>query len=232
MITFRQPFRGDYPITLDYGEAFPPLYTHESPHPGIDYGCPEGTEILACADGRITVTGRQKMGYGTYIVLNVVDGRDNYFITYAHLSSILVNDGQTVKRGDIIGLSGNTGTSTGPHLHFEVRKNNIVIDPKTMLRNEIDSYPSNYTPMQKNPEFEPVRAGFCMVVCDAANVRCHCDMSRVMGVRKKGDVIAIADEVTMYNGLPYRDYYDPEYKCWLRIAEHDPYTQMIVNTEI
>ena len=54
-------------------------------------------------------------------------------------------------------------------------------------------------------------------------------MSRVIGQRKKGDIIAIGDETTMYNGLPYRDYYDPTYKCWLRIAEHDPDTQIIKN---
>ena len=52
-MTFRQPFKGDYPITLDYGEAFPPLYTHESPHRGIDYGCPTGTPILASDDGTV-----------------------------------------------------------------------------------------------------------------------------------------------------------------------------------
>ncbi len=79
------------------------------------------------------------------------------------------------------------------------------------------------------PQFEAVQSGLCVVVCDAANVRCHCDMTRIIGQRKKGTVISIGDEVTMYNGLPYRDYYDAEKKCWLRIAEHDPTDQIIKN---
>ena len=57
-------------------------------------------------------------------------------------------------------------------------------------------------------------------------------MNRVLGQRKRGDILSIGNDVTMYNNLPYRDYYDPEFKCWLRIAEHDPDTQMIVNYEI
>ena len=68
-----------------------------------------------------------------------------------------------------------------------------------------------------------------MVVCDVANVRCHCDMSRVITQRKRGDIISVGKEVTMYQGLPYRDYYDASVSCWLRIAEHDPYTQMLRN---
>lgn len=227
-MTFRQPFRGSYPISLDFGEAFPPLYTAESPHEGIDYATPVGTEILASADGTVQLVGNLTVGYGKYIKLSHAGGM---VTIYAHLSQVFVRMNQSVKQGDVIGLSGNTGNSTGPHLHFEMRRNGIKIDPKTVLISTIDSYPSTYTPNQKKREFEPVRAGFCRVVCDVANVRCHCDMSRVIGTLKKGDLIAIADEVTVWNGLPYRDYYDPHYKCWLRIAEHDPYDQIIVNDE-
>lgn len=225
MIQFRQPFRGDYAITLDYGETFPPLYTDESPHRGIDYGCPSFTPVLASADGTVTTVGNLEVGYGKYIK---IFHDDQYETLYAHLSRIDVKYGQKVKRGNQIGVSGNSGNSTGPHLHFEVRKNGIPVDPKPLMMNEIDGYPANYSPVEKT-DFEKVTAGLCEIVCDVANVRCHCDMSRVIGTRKKGDIISIGDKVTMWNGLPYRDYYDAEYKCWLRIAEHDPETQMIRN---
>ena len=226
MINFRQSFKGSYPITLDYGEKWPPLYTDESPHRGIDYGCPMNTEILASADGTVKLVGNLTVGYGKYIKLSHAGG---YETLYAHLNRIDAEIGQTVKKGQVIGLSGSSGNSTGPHLHFEVRKQNVQIDPKTVLRSEIDSYPSTYTPNAEKREFDTVASGICIVVCDAANVRCHCDMNRVIGVRYKGDEISIGSEVTWWNGLPYRDYYDAEYKCWLRIAEHDPTEQMIRN---
>jgi len=230
MTTFRQPFHGSYSITLDFGEAWPPLYTDESPHEGIDYGTPMGTEILASADGVVTLVGNLQVGYGKYIKLSHENG--TFDTLYAHLDKIYVRYSQTVKQGDVIGLSGSSGNSTGPHLHFEVRKKGIKIDPKTVLISTIDSYPSNYTPNAKQREFEPVQRGFCKVVCDVANVRCHCDMSRVMGTLEKGELISVGEDVTMWNGLPYRDYYDPRVKCWLRIAEHDPETQIIVNCEL
>lgn len=229
MITFRQPFQNDYPITLDYGESFPPLYTDESPHRGIDYGTPLWTPILASADGTVDFTANLTVGYGKYIRLKHADG---YVSLYAHLSEISVREGQTVAKGQVIGKSGSSGNSTGPHLHFEVRKNNVVIDPKTVLQSVLDSNPINNTPDPVKPQFEAVQSGSAIVVCDLANVRCHCDMTRVIKQLKKGDVIMVSGKPTIYNGLPYRDYWDGNVGCWLRIAEHDPYDQIIVNYEI
>ena len=226
---YRQPFKGDYPITLDYGEKFEPLYTDESPHRGIDYGCPEGTEILASNDGTVIYTGTLTVGYGKYVQL-LHDG--GYSTFYAHLSAILVREGQAVSIGQVIGLSGNTGNSTGPHLHFEVRKNGHAVDPKAMLQSVFDGDPISSTPEPEKPTFKSLHSGTAVVVCDVANVRCHCDMSRVMGQLKRGDIIAIGDQVTMYNGLPFRDFWDPRVSCWLRIAEHDPTTQMLENYEV
>ena len=226
---FRQPFQGDYPITLDYGEKFPPLYTDESPHRGIDYGCPEGTTIFASADGVVTYLGRLKEGYGNYII---IAHAENYATVYAHLSEILVRENQRVTKGQVIGRSGNTGNSTGAHLHFELRLNGYKIDPKTKLQSVFDVTPDNNTPATETPKFEAVHSGSVIVCCDLANVRCHCDMNRVIRQLPKGTVIMITDVVTMYNGLPYRDYWDGNMGCWLRIAEHDPYTQMITDYEI
>ena len=131
MPEFRQPFSGDYPITLDYGEAFPPLYTHESPHRGIDYGCPTGTPIFASADGIVSYTADLKVGYGKFIMLSHNTGV--YETIYAHLSEIKVKDRQQVKQGDVIGLSGSTGNSTGPHLHFEIKYQDRRVDPQLIL---------------------------------------------------------------------------------------------------
>jgi murein DD-endopeptidase MepM/ murein hydrolase activator NlpD len=88
---------------------------------GVDIGIPVGTSVYAAAGGVISlVRGGDAWngGYGNYIVVKHPNGVQTL---YAHLSSISVNKGETVEKGEVIGRSGNTGRSTGPHLHFEVR---------------------------------------------------------------------------------------------------------------
>jgi murein DD-endopeptidase MepM/ murein hydrolase activator NlpD len=87
-------------------------------HTGVDYAVPEGTDVLAVADGKIEAANWGK-SYGTQLVQKLDGG---YFI-YAHLSKTLVKAGDKVKAGQVIGKSGNTGNSTGPHLHVELRDN-------------------------------------------------------------------------------------------------------------
>ena len=226
---FRQPFKGGYPITLDYGEKFPPLYTDESPHRGIDYGTPMRTPILASADGTIYTVESLTVGYGKYIIIRHAE---NYTTVYAHLSQILVKMNQSVHKGQIIGYSGTSGNSTGPHLHFELRKNGYAIDPKPFMQSVFDPTPNNSTPATEKPEFSALKKGTAIVVCDCVNARCHCDMSIVRNQLHRGDIIAIGDQVTEYMGLPFRDYFDSTVNCWLRVAEHDPTDQLIENYEI
>lgn len=114
MITFRQPFRGEWPVTQKYGEKITSTF-----HTGIDYGCPLGTPILASADGLVVFAGMDQTGYGKLVILRHNDGRATL---YAHLSEIYVHLDEFVKQSTVIGLSGSTGYSTGPHLHFEARK--------------------------------------------------------------------------------------------------------------
>lgn len=103
-------------------------------HTGVDFAVPEGTDVLAVADGKITNANWGK-AYGTQLVQDLGDGT---FVIYAHLSKALVKAGDKVKKGQHIGESGNTGNSTGAHLHFE-RRDNIRwstgkdIDPKDIL---------------------------------------------------------------------------------------------------
>ncbi len=102
-------------------------------HTGVDFAVPEGTDIVAVADGKIENANWGK-SYGTQLVQSVPGG----WVIYAHLSKALVKPGDVVKKGQHIGESGNTGNSSGPHLHFEMR-NNIRwsagqdIDPAAIL---------------------------------------------------------------------------------------------------
>lgn len=96
---------------------------------GIDWGIPVGTPIRAAADG--TCDPRNETGgYGIHVRITHAEG---HYTIYGHLSSYSVANLQKVKAGDIIGYSGNTGNSTGPHLHFEDRLDNVPVDPMTYL---------------------------------------------------------------------------------------------------
>jgi len=95
-------------------------------HPGIDIAVPTGVPIAASANGVVVVAGPNG-GYGNFVV---IDHGNGYATAYAHQSSIAVNDGQTVTKGQVIGYVGSTGFSTGPHLHFEVRVNGTAQNPR------------------------------------------------------------------------------------------------------
>ncbi len=101
-------------------------------HQAIDIANKTGTNILAADSGKVIVAGwPDNVGYGNRVVID----HGNGFVTlYAHLSKVLVGVGQTVKRGDLIGLMGSTGRSTGPHCHFEIRANGRTVDPLTYLK--------------------------------------------------------------------------------------------------
>jgi len=90
-------------------------------HNGIDYAISSGTSVVAAAGGTVAMVAFENGGYGNYVKLSHVDGSKKYHTYYAHLSSASVSAGQKVKAGTVIGLSDNTGASTGPHLHFGLR---------------------------------------------------------------------------------------------------------------
>ncbi|MGD6858587.1 MAG: peptidoglycan DD-metalloendopeptidase family protein [Enterobacteriaceae bacterium] len=102
-----------------------PITKQISPHFGIDFATPAGTPVLAVGDGEILVSKKDKIA-GNYITIN-----HGYkcFTKYMHLKKIFVKRGQKVKKGEKIALSGNTGRSTGPHLHFEIWIDKIAINP-------------------------------------------------------------------------------------------------------
>ncbi|HXM58683.1 MAG TPA: M23 family metallopeptidase, partial [Candidatus Dormibacteraeota bacterium] len=124
-------FRGHPPITQRFGctdtpgEPYSPDCATHRWHTGLDLGVPLGTPVYASAAGVAHVISTDS-GYGNYVI--VVHG-NGWFTLYAHLSRFTVHDGGTVRRGDPVGLSGSTGFSTGPHLHFEIRYDSHYLDP-------------------------------------------------------------------------------------------------------
>jgi murein DD-endopeptidase MepM/ murein hydrolase activator NlpD len=103
--------------------------TSHKGHVALDYGVPVGTNVKTTMDGKVTYAGWNNEGYGNLVIVE----NGGYKTYYAHLSSIPVKVGQMVDEGDVIGLSGNTGNSTGPHLHYEIRKNGVAINPLTTI---------------------------------------------------------------------------------------------------
>jgi murein DD-endopeptidase MepM/ murein hydrolase activator NlpD len=97
-------------------------------HQALDFGVPVGTPVHSTLSGKVVHAGWNDEGYGNLVI--VANGP--YRAYYAHLSEIPVSLGQFVQAGAVIGLSGNTGNSTGPHLHYEVRVNGQEVDPRTI----------------------------------------------------------------------------------------------------
>lgn len=117
-----------------YGYRIHPIYRTRKMHTGIDLTAPTGTNVYATGDGKIIKTGYTPGGYGKRII---VDHGFGYKTLYAHLNDIHVKEGQKVKRGEVIGAVGNSGRSTAPHLHYEVRKNNQTENPVNYYYNDL-----------------------------------------------------------------------------------------------
>lgn len=120
-----------------YGYRRDPVYGTSKFHEGMDFACPVGTPVYATGRGRVVFAGWQS-GYGNLIE---IDHGYQYTTRYAHLSKISVREGQNVERGELIGQVGNTGKSTGPHLHYEVRF-------RSKPQNPINYYFYDLTPAQ------------------------------------------------------------------------------------
>lgn len=104
----------------------------DTPHPGLDIAVPMGTPVRAAGGGTVAEAGDDPE-YGRFIL---IDHPDGYQSMYGHASSVLVVPGQLIAAGEVIGLSGSTGRSTAPHLHFEIRHSGRVIDPRSLVTQE------------------------------------------------------------------------------------------------
>lgn len=124
----KRPIDDRWPISSPYGDRTDPLdKSNKQHHNGIDFACPEGTEVRAVCDGKIERVGFEddfdpKKGFGLRIWQTFESNGIKYGVVYAHLSKVLVDDFMKIKEGEVIGLSGNTGRSTGNHLHIGVRE--------------------------------------------------------------------------------------------------------------
>lgn len=113
------------PLTSPFGYRWHPVTKEYKLHTGMDLGVPTGTPVYAMADGKVILS-EYSSSWGNYVIIYHGNGISSL---YAHFSKRLVSVGETVKAGQKIGLSGSTGWSTGPHLHFEIRKDGTPIDP-------------------------------------------------------------------------------------------------------
>ncbi len=118
------------PITSLYGRRIDPINEEVAFHSGIDISKKSGTDIITTADGKILDKGYTE-GHGNYVVVRHGKG---FKTRYFHMKKSLVEKGQLVKRGQVIGLVGNSGRSTGPHLHYEILYNNKSVNPLKFVR--------------------------------------------------------------------------------------------------
>ncbi|MDD3120722.1 MAG: peptidoglycan DD-metalloendopeptidase family protein [Candidatus Gracilibacteria bacterium] len=117
-------------ITSEYGMRFHPTRKVNALHTGIDIGADSGTSIKAAGKGMVEVAG-DGGGYGNYVIVNHGNG---YKTLYAHMSSISVQKGDNINQGQELGKVGSTGNSTGPHLHFEIKKDDATINPRDYIK--------------------------------------------------------------------------------------------------
>ena len=141
-------------VASGYGYRIHPIYKTRKLHTGMDFTAPQGTPIYATGDGKIAKVRRSRKGYGNHVI---IDHGYGYQTLYAHMKKYIVYRGQKVKRGEIIGYVGSTGTSVAPHLHYEVMKNKRKINPVNYYYNDLS--PEEYEKMleissQNNQSFD------------------------------------------------------------------------------
>ncbi|MDL2251905.1 M23 family metallopeptidase [Odoribacter sp. OttesenSCG-928-J03] len=122
-------------VSSGFGPRIHPYYKTIRQHSGMDFAGPTGTPIYATGNGTVEYVGYDK-GYGKFVRIN---HGINYVTLYAHMNEFNVKKGQKVKRGEVIGYVGNTGLSFGPHVHYEVRRNNKPIDPINFYYNDLNA---------------------------------------------------------------------------------------------
>jgi murein DD-endopeptidase MepM/ murein hydrolase activator NlpD len=129
-------------LASGFGMRIHPIYKVKRMHTGLDFAAQKGTPIYATGDGVVSKVARNAGGYGNEIQINHGYG---YVTLYAHLSEFAVREGQKIKRGECIGYVGSTGSSTAPHLHYEVMHNGAKVNPVHFFFNELS--PGEYQQM-------------------------------------------------------------------------------------
>ncbi len=123
-------------LASGFGMRVHPIYKVKMMHPGIDFSAPQGTPVYATGGGKVSVVKTNFAGYGNQII---IDHGYGYQTRYAHLQDFNIKQGQKVERGQCIGYVGNTGTSTAPHLHYEIFKEGERVNPVHYFYQDINA---------------------------------------------------------------------------------------------
>lgn len=184
-------WKGDHPITSYYGWRTNPISGVRSFHDGVDVSMPIGTELYSPVSGKIRLAKSDSYG-GKYIQVLASDGKGHWCL---HLSEFKVKVGDLVQQGQLIGISGNTGQSTGPHTHFGLQSNAAVWD------SHIDPLPS----LQAQPT-ERFKRGDTIVFTDIQNIRKGSGTSYdITGQSVIGSTYEIEDGPRIANGYAWYD---------------------------
>ncbi len=135
-----------YRMSSPFGYRSDPLMGYTKRHTGMDFACPPGNPIYATGDGVVVLAVYDHSGYGRHIE---IDHGFGYVTRYAHMSRLDVEEGQVVRRGDCIGLSGRSGRITGPHLHYEVIYRDNYVNPAWYM--DLDMPSKDYMEMVRKP---------------------------------------------------------------------------------
>ena len=133
LIAFAEPVR-DYAINSPFGPRRMPGQTVRN-HEGVDIAAPQGTSVFVAAEGSVLRTGYDAAGYGRFVEIGHPNGMSTL---YGHLSRVDVASGDRLDAGERLGLVGSTGRSTGPHLHFEVRRGDRQVNPVRVMGREFE----------------------------------------------------------------------------------------------
>lgn len=137
-------------LTSGFGLRKHPILGATMMHEGVDLAAPAGTPIRAAAPGQVVEAGYEP-GYGNFVRVRHGEHLESL---YGHMSRIVATAGQTVSGGELVGFVGSTGLANGPHLHFEVRRNGVAVDPAAWA-----SVPSGPRPPRRSQSVEVVRGG-------------------------------------------------------------------------
>ena len=135
-----------YRMSSPFGYRSDPLLGYTKRHTGMDFACPPGNPIYATGDGMVVLAKYDHSGYGRHVE---IDHGFGYVTRYAHMSRLDVEEGQVVRRGDCIGLSGRSGRITGPHLHYEVIYRDNYVNPAWYM--DLDMPSKDYMEMVRKP---------------------------------------------------------------------------------
>lgn len=213
-----------YPVSQRYGEN--PQDYNGVGHKGWDVACPNGTDVVSMLHGECILAGwdsetlkNPKWGYGLHVRIKHPDGR---FSIYGHLQKCLVNVGDKVNQGQIIGKSNNTGNSTGPHLHAECRKGAAFSTAYDFIKDVIYELPSTLPPTDDNDLFEVIKPLSTVQITengDGLRIRSDGSLSgRIIRTTKSGenlDVVGLSDATWLLTPEGYIKY-DPD---WVKIVK-------------